>query len=93
MLGERSESTVGAENVLLAGGTGAVIASREIEEPESTSAPEGATAPTTTAGAGTTSEPLERQVSAIEAMTQAEIVFDLTEPGFLSGVVSPESCA
>ncbi|GAA5836677.1 hypothetical protein JCM3766R1_006987 [Sporobolomyces carnicolor] len=65
MLGERSESTVGAENVLLAGGTGAVIASREIEEPESTSAPEGATAPTTTAGAGTTSEPLERQVSSV----------------------------
>lgn len=69
LLGERSESTVGAENILLAGGTGAVIADREIEEPELELPKTGETvatvAPSVSSPDQAVSEPLNRSVSSV----------------------------
>ncbi|GAA5938323.1 uncharacterized protein JCM15063_000702 [Sporobolomyces koalae] len=73
LLGERSESTVGAENILLAGATGAHVANREVEEPITDAAtgdkltPTGSGANIDSAG---TSEPLELLVVQVSSVPQ-----------------------
>jgi len=62
LLGSRSDSTIGAENVLLAAGAGAVVPERELEEPD-LEAPKEIPGGAMMSPSESTSEPLERQVS------------------------------
>ncbi|GAA6058653.1 hypothetical protein JCM10212_004064 [Sporobolomyces blumeae] len=65
LLGTRTDSTVGDETALLAGGAGAVAPEREVEEPELEAPKDQMVASAGVPAEESHSEPLERQVSSV----------------------------